>query len=119
MLTNDYSWLTGRELLLNELGTRLAEIRDRLTTDRSAQALSIGLVVYMECRMARMKDALAALPSLSYPASEVGQQLLDRMVSALVTTLLHAESSLGAVVERPRRIVQRRAARSLDAECTA
>jgi hypothetical protein len=119
MPTSDHSWLTGRELLLDEIGSRLAEIRDRLSAERSVQALSAGLVVYMERRMSRVKEALAALPTLTYPASEGGHQLLDRMVSSLVTTLLHAEADLEPIAERPRRTLQRRAIRSLDAECTA
>ena len=90
----EYPWLSGRELLVREISGRVEVVRTLVERHRTALGLKAGLVVFLERRLIHLREALAALRQLPNPPSEVRRQTVDRMVSAVVGTLRHAEVDL-------------------------
>jgi hypothetical protein len=103
MMSQEYAWLTGRELLINEIEIRVEAMRAEA---EQARGLRAGLLVFLERRLVRVKSVLGTLRNLSGAISESRRQTVDRMVSAIIGTLRHAESTLrgesGAQPDRDR-----------------
>jgi hypothetical protein len=91
MMSQEYAWLTGRELLISEIEVRVEAMR---TEAAKAPGFRAGLLVFLERRLARVKSVLGTLRHLPSAVSEGRRQTVDRMVSAIIGTLRHAEFSL-------------------------
>lgn len=91
MMSQENAWLTGRELLINEIEIRVEAIRSEAEKTRGFRA---GVLVFLERRLTRAKSALATLRHLPSALSEGRRQTVDRMVSAIIGTLRHAEITL-------------------------
>jgi hypothetical protein len=91
MMSQEYAWLTGRELLISEIEIRVEAMRMEAEKTRGFRA---GLLVFLERRLIRVKSALATLRRVPGARSEGRRQTIDRMVSAIIGTLRHAEITL-------------------------
>jgi hypothetical protein len=90
-MIQENAWLTGRELLISEIEIRVEAMRSEAEKTRGFRA---GLLVFLERRLTRAKSALATLRHLPSALSEGRRQTVDRMVSATIGTLRHAEITL-------------------------
>jgi hypothetical protein len=91
MMSQENAWLTGRELLISEIEIRVEAMRSEAEKTRGFRA---GFLVFLERRLTRAKSALATLRHLPSALSEGRRQTVDRMVSAIIGTLRHAEITL-------------------------
>jgi hypothetical protein len=91
MMSQENAWLTGRELLISEIEIRVEAMRSEAEKTRGFRA---ELLVFLERRLTRAKSALATLRHLPSAVSEGRRQTVDRMVSAIIGTLRHAEITL-------------------------
>ncbi len=91
MMSQENAWLTGRELLISEIEIRVEAMRSEAEKTRGFRA---GVLVFLERRLTRAKSALATLRHLPSALSEGRRQTVDRMVSAIIGTLRHAEITL-------------------------
>ena len=109
MMSQENAWLTGRELLINEIEIRVEAIRSEAEKTRGFRA---GVLVFLERRLTRAKSALATLRHLPSALSEGRRQTVDRMVSAIIGTLRHAEITLrgesGTPPERDQEFIRER-----------
>jgi hypothetical protein len=94
VVINDWAWLHGRELLVSEIKCRVEELRNSVLGTRAERGLNVGLLVYLERRLARMQGALGELSDVPTTACHDLRQTLDRMVSGAAATLWHAESKV-------------------------
>jgi hypothetical protein len=94
MATIESAWLSGRELLVRELGERVRVLRTRLEGGTGATPMPAGLVVFLERRLAHMQEGLAMVGRSSGMITQSVRHGLDRMLAALVGTLRHAEAAL-------------------------
>lgn len=108
-MSQENAWLTGRELLINEIEIRVEAIRSEAEKARGFRA---GVLVFLERRLTRAKSALATLRHLPSALSEGRRQTVDRMVSAIIGTLRHAEITLrgesGTPPERDQEFIRER-----------
>jgi|GEM_PF-803125 hypothetical protein len=93
MMSPEYAWLTGRELLIGELEVRIEAMRARAEAG-TVRGFRAGLLVFLDRRLNRVRSALATLRHLPGAFSDGRRQTVDRMVSAIIGTLRHAEISL-------------------------
>lgn len=91
LLEKDGPWLTGRELLLGEIDRRIDAVREKSGHHEPSHAFRKGLVIFLERRVDRLKDAIDALRDSLHPITEVRRQTIDRMLLSIVETLRHAE----------------------------
>lgn len=91
MLQDTGFWLIGRELLLCELDRRIDAVRCSKAHDETTLAFNKGLVIYLERRIDRIRDAMLALGESLNPMSEGRRQTIDRMIASMIETLRHAE----------------------------
>ncbi len=91
MMSQEYVWLTGRELLISEIEIRVEAMRKEA---EEARGLRAGVLVFLERRLARVKSVLGTLRNLPSAVSDGRRQTVDRMVSAIIGTLRHAEFTL-------------------------
>jgi hypothetical protein len=91
MMSQEFAWLSGRELLISEIEIRVEAMR---TEAEKARGFRAGLLVFLDRRLTRVKSALATLRHLPNALSEGRRQTIDRMVSAIIGTLRHAEITL-------------------------
>lgn len=91
MMTEEYAWLTGRELLMTEVDRRIQAVRNTMSRDQPVLAFRAGLMIYLERRLDRLREMLLALRQSVHPISDGRRQTVDRMVSAVVETLRNAE----------------------------
>ena len=91
MMSQEFAWLTGRELLINEIEIRVEAMREEAEKARGFRA---GLLVFLERRLTRVKSVLGTLRNLPGAVSDGRRQTVDRMVSAIIGTLRHAEYTL-------------------------
>jgi hypothetical protein len=91
MMSQEYAWLSGRELLISEIEIRVEAMRIEAEKARGFRA---GLLVFLDRRLTRVKSALGTLRHLPGALSEGRRQTIDRMVSAIIGTLRHAEITL-------------------------
>jgi hypothetical protein len=91
MMSQENAWLNGRELLISEIEIRVEAMRSEAEKTRGFRA---GLLVFLERRLTRAKSALTTLRHLPSALSEGRRQTVDRMVSAIIGTLRHAEITL-------------------------
>ncbi|HEY7028157.1 MAG TPA: hypothetical protein VH438_11150 [Gemmatimonadales bacterium] len=93
MMSPEYAWLTGRELLIGELEVRIEAMRARAEAG-TVRGFRAGLLVFLDRRLNRVRSALATLRHLPGAFSDGRRQTVDRMVSAIIGTLRHAEITL-------------------------
>ena len=91
MMSQESAWLNGRELLISEIELRVEAMRSEAEKTRGFRA---GLIVFLERRLTRAKSALTTLRHLPSAVSEGRRHTVDRMVSAIIGTLRHAEITL-------------------------
>lgn len=91
MMSQESAWLNGRELLISEIEIRVEAMRSEAEKTRGFRA---GFLVFLERRLTRAKSALATLRHLPSAVSESRRHTVDRMVSAIIGTLRHAEITL-------------------------
>ena len=90
-MSQEYAWLSGRELLISEIEIRVEAMRMEVEKVRGFRA---GLLVFLDRRLTRVKSALSTLRHLPGALSEGRRQTIDGMVSAIIRTLRHAEITL-------------------------
>jgi hypothetical protein len=92
--TQEHIWLSGREMLVREIGGRVRTVRAGMAREGSLGAFRAGLIVFLERRLDHLREGLAALRQSTHPVAESKRQSLDRMVSAVAGTLRHVEVDL-------------------------
>jgi hypothetical protein len=92
-MSPEYAWLTGRELLIGELEVRIEAMRARAEAG-TVRGFRAGLLIFLDRRLNRVRSALATLRHLPGAFSDGRRQTVDRMVSAIIGTLRHAEITL-------------------------
>ncbi|MEO8031767.1 MAG: hypothetical protein ABJC74_03570 [Gemmatimonadota bacterium] len=91
MSKEDGPWLSGRELLLNEIDRRIEGIRSMAEMELPVLAFRKGLLIFLERRVARLRDTIASLRNSISPIPESRMQTVDQMLSSVVETLRHVE----------------------------
>ncbi len=91
MFREDGPWLSGRELLLQEIDRRIEAIRSMAEIELSVPAFRKGLLIFLERRAARLKETIATLRASISPIPVSRMRTVDRMMSSVVETLRHAE----------------------------
>ncbi|HKV72917.1 MAG TPA: hypothetical protein VJN95_00240 [Gemmatimonadales bacterium] len=91
MLQESGFWFIGRVQLLREIDRRIDAVRRSVSHDQPTLAFRKGLVIYLERRIDRVRDALVALGDSLNPVSEGRRQTIDRMIASMIETLRHAE----------------------------
>ena len=80
MMSPEYAWLTGRELLIGELEVRIEAMRARAEAG-TVRGFRAGLLVFLDRRLNRVRSALATLRHLPGAFSDGRRQTVDRMNS--------------------------------------
>jgi hypothetical protein len=73
MMSPEYAWLTGRELLIGELEVRIEAMRARAEAG-TVRGFRAGLLVFLDRRLNRVRSALATLRHLPGAFSRAGDK---------------------------------------------